>query len=1154
MADPNSSQPPDDRPNLLATPDDGETLLGEESSQHKSSSTISAFSKGQVLAGRFRVLRFVARGGMGEVYEAEDLELSERVALKTVRFEMADNERTVERFKREIQLARKVTHPNVCRTFDVFRHVEQDGQGTSRETLIVSMELLRGTTLAQRIQLDSRLTTARALPIVEQIAAGLQAAHDAGVIHRDFKSANVILVPAAGSPGGVRAVITDFGLAHAAVGDMASLTGSLEVVGTPAYMAPEQLEGKEITPATDTYALGIVMYEMLTGKVPFAGGSVFTTAMRRLSEPAPSPKELVQDIDPKWEAVILRCLERAPGRRFVSASEVATALRGGEVTPAPPDRAKHKRTVRLAGVIALVVLVTTGAYFGWKRYAETKKHSVTPSAASAESKARTSVAILGFQNLSGRGEASLLGEVLTDGLWSQLDMEQIRFIPPSRVDDMRRDLGIGDIRENPGQEELRRIAQYLQSDVLVTGSYRAQGDKPTDKVEWNVHLVRTSDGEGLGSVQQTGTQAEVNDLSSRAGKLLRAKLGVTLSAQEEARLDSSLSANPEALEHFAQAGERLRNFDLRGAIKLLESSVAADPDFAKARVALAGAWSELGYEAKAQEEAKKALELSAKMSAEAKGLVAGRYYETMHDWAKAMEQYSSLWTLYQDSPEYGLLLARSQTSAGKASQAITTLDQVRKLNLGAQMAAQVYLAEAEAQERISVFDKQLTAATAAANIAKSLNAQLLRARAQIQQCGALLNSGKSSEAKSVCDEAQKLNESSGDTLGTARATNELANAYWRAGDLTKAKALYEQALGMAQTIGDKRDEAGALNNLANIRDTEGDKAGAVREYQQSMAVAKERGSMADLALAQQNLAMILYDQGKPAEGAQAFREAIDLARQIGDRQTEARALNNRCYVLLNAAEIKAARQSCEQSLELRRGMEDSSALALSLGSLGDVQLAEGDLAGAEQNYLEALRIQVQREQKPDAAMSRIWLAKLALENGKIDEATRFAKDASSEFATEKDAGNEGIARVMLAETLLASGNVDGARVEVENARHLAQSAGDHGLVSMVDLAQARIDSQTGNTEAAIRAADAVAKDARKRGDLGLSLEAQIVMGEAQVKAGRNADGRRTLSSAAQEANNKGLGLLARKATAAAADAKANERKPQSPSSAGKAHL
>jgi serine/threonine protein kinase/tetratricopeptide (TPR) repeat protein len=1139
MADPKSSQPPEQRDTPNATPDDGETLMGEDPTPSKvSAAANSAFSKGQVLAGRFRVLRFVARGGMGEVYEAEDLELNERVALKTVRFEMADNERTIERFKREIQLARKVTHPNVCRTFDVFRHAEQDAEGSSRETLIVSMELLRGTTLSQRIRLDSRLSTARALPIVEQIAAGLQAAHDAGVIHRDFKSANVILVPAENSPGAIRAVITDFGLAHAPSGELASLTGSLEVVGTPAYTAPEQLEGKEITPATDTYALGIVMYEMLTGKVPFAGGSVFTTAMRRLNEPAPSPRQLVQDIDPLWETVILRCLERAPQQRFASATDVATALHGQDVVPAPPkpfDFAKHKFWI--AAVAVVLSLVAIVLYVSSRQQLSKTvvpgNISVQPSA----SKARTSVAILGFQDLSAKPGSGVLGDVLVDSLWSQLDADEIRFIPPSKVDDMRRDLGIKTLTESPGKDDLAHIAKYLGTDVLVTGSYRASGEKPSDLVEWNVHLVRTSDGEGLGSIQQPGTQAGINEMASRAGKLIRAKLGINLSPQEEARLDSSLSANPEAVARFAEAGEKLRVFDFKDGIKLLQSSVDADPKFVKARVALAGAWSDLGFEAKAQEEAKKALDLSSTMSAESKGLVTGRYFETIHDWPKAMEQYSSLWALYPDEPEYGLLLARSQTSGGKAAQAISTLEQVRNLKLGAQFEAQVDLAESDAQEATSNFDKQAQAATSAANKALSLNARLLLARARIQQCAALLNSGKTTEAKSACDEAQKLNQDAGDTLGTARATNEVANAYWKSGDFAKAKPLYEQALGLAQTIGDKRDEAGALNNLANIRDSQGDEPGAIRGYQQSIAVARERGSLSDEALAQQMLGMILYLQGRRKEGEAAFQQAIQIARRIGDRETEARALNNRCSVLLNAAEIPEARRSCEESLRLRRGLDDQAAVANSLAGTADVELIEGELPNAEQNYSEALRIQEMLGQKSDAAITRIWLAALALETGRFDDGSRFAEDAAKELASEKDLQNEGGARVVLAEIFLASGNIAGARTEVEHARQLAEASADHNLRSRAALMQAKIELQTGDASGVIGPIQEIIRDARKSGDLEFTLQAELALGRAQLKVGHNAEGQKTLTNVARESRGKGFGLLAQKAVNAASSAK-----------------
>src|SRR5579872_4231093 len=307
----------------------------------------AVFTPGQVLAGRFRVVRFVARGGMGEVYEVEDLELNERVAVKTARFETSRGTNDVERFRREIQLARKVTHPNVCRTFDVFRHVVNDAvTGSSTEILLVSMELLEGKSLDKRVRGVNRLTSAEALPIVTQLCAGLQAAHNAGVIHRDFKSSNVMLVPGgAGSRSAtqlaeasqsVRVVITDFGLAHTEEHHEQSLTRTGDIVGTPAYMSPEQIEGGLITPATDIYSLGVVMYEMLTGELPFSGDTPLSTAIKRLKAPAPSPKLRIPDLDEKWELVIARCLEREPEQRFASAEDVAEALGGGAMPARPP--------------------------------------------------------------------------------------------------------------------------------------------------------------------------------------------------------------------------------------------------------------------------------------------------------------------------------------------------------------------------------------------------------------------------------------------------------------------------------------------------------------------------------------------------------------------------------------------------------------------------------------------------------------------------------------------------------------------------------------------------------------------------------------------------------------------------------------------------
>src|SRR5208337_2825510 len=227
------------------------------------------FKEGDLLASRFRVVRFIASGGMGEVYEANDLELHERLAIKTIRREALREPNAVARFKREVQLARKVTHPNVCRIFDIFRSTFP-ATDSDEEIVFVSMEFLSGETLAERLSRQHRMPITEALPFIQQMASALAAAHDAGITHRDFKPGNVVLVREAGQECW-RAVVTDFGLALRSVtsDETVSFFTGHGLLGTPAYMSPEQIEGRAVAAASDIYALGLVIYEMLTGRRPF---------------------------------------------------------------------------------------------------------------------------------------------------------------------------------------------------------------------------------------------------------------------------------------------------------------------------------------------------------------------------------------------------------------------------------------------------------------------------------------------------------------------------------------------------------------------------------------------------------------------------------------------------------------------------------------------------------------------------------------------------------------------------------------------------------------------------------------------------------------------------------------------------------------------
>ena len=322
------------------------------------------FAAGQIVSGRYRIVRFLGRGGMGEVYEAEDLELKERVALKTLLPEIAADGRMINRFKQEIQLSRKISHPNVCRVFDLARH---PADSSSPEIVFfLTMEFLAGETLSARLEREGRLSPDAALPLLEQMAEALDAAHRAGIIHRDFKPSNVMLVPGA---EGVRAVVTDFGLARSFVptGDT-TVTQTGTLMGTLDYMAPELLSGGAASIASDVYALGTVAFKMVTGALPFASDTPLAGAILRSKGATPSPRSLAPDLDVAWDQAILRALDADPARRFSRASHFLNAIHGETRSVAVALPAVTRRRVVVAA-LALVAIAAGGiAWRAWTHY------------------------------------------------------------------------------------------------------------------------------------------------------------------------------------------------------------------------------------------------------------------------------------------------------------------------------------------------------------------------------------------------------------------------------------------------------------------------------------------------------------------------------------------------------------------------------------------------------------------------------------------------------------------------------------------------------------------------------------------------------------------------------------------------------------------
>ena len=514
--------------------------------------TVSALPVPQVIAGRFRIMRYIAEGGMGTVYEAEDLTLHDRVALKTIRPDIAAQPRAVERFKREILLGKKVTHPNVCRIYDL--GVDRSENGA--EFLFLTMQFLSGETLASRIK-RGPMPTREALPLIEDMADALSAAHQAEVIHRDFKSGNVILVRGANR---TCAVVTDFGLARG-IHDDSSRTHA-GMVGTVDYMAPEQIRGEELTPAADIYALGVVMYEMVTGQLPFTGDSRVTVALKHVNDEPHPPRDLAPHLDPNWDETILGCLRKPPLERYQSAAEVKAALvqddaKSRRRSPSRPGR----RFRALAGVACptllicgLLLLPAVGERVRGILFSSREKH----------------IAVLPLDLAGENPETQALGDGLMDSLAGRL----------SNLDTANKKLWVvpaSEVRSRKVKDPASALREFGAT-IVVKGSF----ERSNQAARLRLTLIDPRKTREIGYVDvesQVGDLAALQDEAvTRLGRLMNISVGESLGRRTEEPANRAAYEDYLAGLGYFQRHDKPGNIEL--AIASLERAVNTDPNFA----------------------------------------------------------------------------------------------------------------------------------------------------------------------------------------------------------------------------------------------------------------------------------------------------------------------------------------------------------------------------------------------------------------------------------------------------------------------------------------------------------------------------------------------------------------------------------------------
>ena len=1094
------------------------------------------FPPGVLVGGRYLVARFIARGGMGEVYEAEDVALRERIALKVVRSEVASDPRASERLKRELHLARRVSHPNVCRIYDLCFH---DLPATGESLPVLTMELLEGETLGARLRRTGAPPLREVLAIARQIAGALDAAHEQGIVHRDLKADNIFLV-AGRRAGELRVVVTDFGLARS--GDGPAITqGSGRLIGSPAYMAPEQVEGGTIGPAADLYAFGVVLYELVTGERPFEGESVFEVAFKRLQRPPESPRRRRADLPPAWDAAILKLMERRPEARFETAHDAIVALERARLdagaaggTAAVTGMAVAARAgapattwggrllavirqrrvwVPLAAVLTLVALSRLSQRFGSHRKqhaveaadepaadhvkrrdpgGETPTRTAPPPLPDLPSRLRQSVAVLGFKNVSGRTDKAWLGTAFQQMVTSELGVgEQLRLVSDEAVARLRRSLAISE-EPSLAPDTLKRIYEMLGSDYVVRGSYVAPDGGA--KVHLDMVLQDARSGDTIARAGDDGVEGELSQLVTRVGAKLRAKLGVVVTPSEASTaLASAVPAGDNARRLYSEGLNHLRRWEANAARVSLEAAVQADDRFPLAHAALAEAFIELGHEERARAEARRAFELSAHLPREQKLAVEGRYHSVMGEKDEAIAVYGKLFGLFPDDVEHGLELAIAEWHGQHEHEALATLEQLRRLPAPASDDPRIDLLEAHVEAALNSYDRARKMAQAAAVKARVRQERMFVAEARYVEARAAMMLGEPDAAQVALREARTLYQSAGDRKGIAVVHDLLGGVRVWVDDIAGAIAEVEEELKVARELGNRSLEWKVLNALAIDEMLRGDLVASKRRVQERRAV-----------------------EASLQAAGEKWREQ--------DRQ--------RVDGLLYAVEgrLEASRKAWESLRVAYNENEMPSARAFADTQLGAVLIEQDELDTAIEKLREAETLATKVRDQRRLALARYYLAQAALAEGRIADAEEHARGAHETFSQMKAPAASTAAVLVQALALARLGRVPEAlKAVTPRLEGLARIQPlEWRLIAQATAARVLAHAPERGGEA-MRLAAGVVADARRASFLSMAIAGQLALGEVALRLGHTDRGRAALGALIAEAEPLGFDYAVRRA-------------------------
>jgi tetratricopeptide (TPR) repeat protein/TolB-like protein len=879
---------------------------------------------------------------------------------------------------------------------------------------------------------------------------------------------------------------------------------------------------------------------MAAGSQAYSGKTVAEIRNAVLNLPPTPASRLNPNLPPELERIIAKSLEKNPDCRYQSAGDLRKDLfelkhllelnHGPHKWPGTASAHRVRVAAWMAGALLAIGLAILAANFS---AIKARLSGRADSAASVLAKPRPSVAILGFKNLSGDPDKTWISTALSEMVAAELaEGQQLRVIPGEDVARMKLDLGLP-VAESYGQDTLRKIRTHIDSDIVVLGSYLDMGRDTAGKIRIDLQLQDTRTGETLAVVSREGTESNLATLVSQGGADLRRKLGVNDASNSDARqVMASVPSNTDAARLYAEGLQRLQTYDARAARDILEKAVALDPKHALSHSALAESYSALGYEAKAQEEGRKAFDLSADLSREERLSIEGRYRELSHDLPSAIDIYRTLRNFFPDDINYAIRLATAQINATSGNDALQTIALMRKLPAPMNQDIRIDIAEASAADTLSDFKRSQDAASRAETKAAAQGSYLLLATAKMREAWSANHLGDLDRALASYTKARELWIQGGNSRGAASALHGIAIIQRDKGNFVDAHKSFEEALAELRRIGAMRDLGSCTHNFGVLLSYQGNLRDAKKQLDEALRIQRELRDQRGVASDLDDIGNVLESLGDLAGAERDKEEALQIFRSLNNGFGESTTLLNLGEVLLAEGKLAPAKERFEQAMAIAEKIGDKRNTGYCLKGLAAIALAQDRLSEARSKAEQSVALRSEMKDEAATAESNAELAEIALEQGKASEAESLARTACQVFVSQKSLADGAQCYAVLAGGLVVQGKINEAHSTALRALSLSQQSGDILARFEATQAVAAVQVRKGEFEQAAKTLQTMRKESTHLGFLGFELKTRLRLGELELQSGERSAGNLSLQQLQRDAANSGFLLIHRKAGAA----------------------